>query len=148
MTSKMTTKGATMRHTLTLLTALLLAPLAAIPAAEAAKPPAKPNILIILVDDMGYSDIGCFGGEIHTPNIDRLAAGGMKFAEMYNTAKCYPTRACLQTGVYYQRTNKNSFPNTATLGEVLRPAGYHTLWSGKHHGNFNPVTRGFEHFYG
>ena len=96
-------------------------------AAESATPPAKPNILIILVDDMGYSDIGCYGGEIRTPNIDRLATGGMKFSQMYNTAKCYPTRACLQTGVYFQRTDPD-FSHTATLGEVLRPAGYRTLW--------------------
>jgi len=106
-----------------------------------------PNILVILVDDMGYSDIGCYGGEIRTPNIDRLAANGVKFAEMYNTAKCYPTRACLQTGVYFQRTDRD-FSNTATLGEVLRPAGYTTLWSGKHHAKFNPVTRGYERYYG
>ncbi len=106
-----------------------------------------PNILIILVDDMGYSDIGCYGGEIRTPNIDRLAVNGMKFTQMYNTAKCYPTRACLQTGVYFQRTDRD-FANTATLGEVLRPAGYHTLWSGKHHARFNPVSRGYDRFYG
>ena len=59
----------------------------------------QPNILIILADDMGYSDLGCYGSEIQTPNLDRLARGGMKFSQMYNTAKCYPTRACLQTGV-------------------------------------------------
>ena len=106
-----------------LVATLPLSSLALLHAAE----PTKPNILIILVDDMGYSDIGCFGSEIHTPNIDRLAAGGMKFAEMYNTAKCFPTRACLQTGVYFQRTNKD-FSHTATLGEVLQPAGYITLW--------------------
>ena len=96
---------------------------------------------------MGYSDISCYGSEIRTPNIDRLAANGMKFAQMYNTAKCYPTRACLQTGVYFQRTDRD-FSNTATLGEVLRPAGYHTLWSGKHHARFNPVTRGYDRYYG
>ena len=129
------------------LAVLLLAPPAALPAAEPAKAAAKPNILIILVDDMGYSDIGCYGSEIKTPNIDRLAAGGMKFAQMYNTAKCYPTRASLLTGVYFQRTDRD-FSHTATLGEVLRPAGYHTWWSGKHHARFNPVTRGFEHYYG
>ncbi len=97
--------------------------------AQVTKTPTKPNILIILADDMGYSDIGCYGGEIHTPNIDRLAANGVKFSQMYNTSKCFPTRATLLTGVYYQRTNPN-FQNTATLGEVLRLAGYHTLWSG------------------
>ena len=116
-------------------------------AAEPAKTPTSPNIVIILVDDMGYSDIGCFGGEIHTPNIDRLAAGGMKFAEKYNTAKCFPTRACLQTGVYFQRSDRD-FSHTATLGEVLQPAGYITLWSGKHHATFSPVTRGYDRFYG
>jgi arylsulfatase A-like enzyme len=98
--------------------------------AQGANPQPKPNILIILADDMGYSDIGCYGGEIHTPNIDRLAAGGVKFSQMYNTSKCFPTRASLLTGVYYQRTNAD-FGNTATLGEVLRPAGYNTFWSGK-----------------
>jgi len=123
---------------------LLAAGLMLAPGSSAATPP---NILIILVDDMGYSDIGCYGGEVRTPNIDRLAANGMKFAEMYNTAKCYPTRACLQTGVYFQRTDRD-FSNTATLGEVLRPAGYHTLWSGKHHARFNPVSRGYDRFYG
>lgn len=107
----------------------------------------KPNILIILVDDMGYSDIGCYGGEIHTPNIDKLAARGIKFSQMYNTSKCYPTRASLLTGAYYQRTNLD-YSKTATLGEVLQPAGYHTWWVGKNHARFNPVTRGFEHFYG
>jgi len=132
------------RPIIPLLVALLLAPL---PALHAAAPPTKPNILIVLVDDMGYSDIGCFGGEIHTPNIDRLAANGMKFSQMYNTAKCYPTRASLQTGVYYQRTDLD-FSKTATLGEVLQPAGYHTWWAGKNHAHFNPVTRGYEHYYG
>lgn len=126
-----------------LLATLPLSSLAVVYAGE----PTKPNILIILVDDMGYSDIGCFGSEIQTPNIDRLAAGGMKFAEMYNTAKCFPTRACLQTGVYFQRTDKN-LSRTATLGEVLQPAGYVTLWSGKHHATFSPVSRGYDRFYG
>jgi arylsulfatase len=135
------------QHIILLLVALLLAPLTALFAAEPTKPPAKPNILIILADDMGYSDIGCYGGEMHTPNIDRLAASGMKFSQMYNTAKCFPSRACLQTGVYFQRTDTD-FSHTATLGEVLRPAGYRTLWSGKHHARFNPVTRGYDRYYG
>ena len=130
------------------LAALPLAlPVALSAASQPPKPAEKPNVLIILTDDMGYSDIGCFGSEIKTPNIDRLAANGMKFSQMYNTAKCYPTRACLLTGVYFQRTDRD-FSNTATLGEVLRPAGYRTLWSGKHHAKFNPVTRGFDRYYG
>ena len=136
-----------MRSNIIALVVLLLASPVALHSAEPAKPTARPNILIILVDDMGYSDIGCFGSEIKTPNIDRLAANGMKFAEMYNTAKCYPTRACLQTGVYYQRTDLD-FSKTATLGEVLQPAGYHTWWVGKNHAHFNPVTRGYDHYYG
>ncbi|MEX0321774.1 MAG: arylsulfatase [Puniceicoccaceae bacterium] len=107
----------------------------------------QPNILIILVDDMGYSDIGCYGGEIQTPNLDKLAKNGMKFSQMYNTAKCYPTRACLQTGIYFQRTDRD-FRNTATLGEVLRPVGYRTLWAGKHHANFSPTTRGYDRHFG
>ncbi|KAB1154046.1 arylsulfatase [Flavobacterium luteum] len=114
---------------------------------QVSKTPTKPNILIILADDMGYSDIGCYGGEIHTPNIDRLAAGGVKFSQMYNTAKCFPTRASLLTGAYYQRTNAD-FGNTATIGEALRPAGYNTFWSGKQHAKFNPTTRGFDRYYG
>ena len=131
-----------MYFTLPLIAAILLSALPRLSAADQ-----KPNILIILVDDMGYADIGCYGGEIKTPNIDSLAAGGVKFAEMYNTAKCYPSRACLVTGVYFQRTDRD-FVNTATLGEVLRPAGYTTLWSGKHHAKFNPVTRGFDRYFG
>ena len=107
----------------------------------------RPNFLVVLVDDMGYSDIGCFGSEIRTPNINRLAAGGMRFPQMYNTAKCYPTRACLLTGVYFQHTDRD-FTDTATIGEVLRPAGYRTLWSGKHHATFNPRGRGFDRFFG
>jgi len=107
----------------------------------------RPNFLVILVDDMGYSDLGCYGSEIRTPNIDSLAEGGMRFTQMYNTAKCYPTRASLLTGLYFQRTNRDFF-NTATIGEVLRPEGYRTLWSGKHHAGFNPTTRGFDRFYG
>ncbi len=130
-----------------LLAALQVSSLAPLCAIEPAKAIAKPNILIFLVDDMGYSDIGCYGSEIKTPNIDRLAAGGVRFAEMYNTAKCFPTRACLQTGVYFQRTDRD-FSRTATLGEVLQPAGYITLWSGKHHAKFNPVTRGYYRYYG
>ena len=94
----------------------------------------KPNILFILVDDMGYSDLGCYGSEINTPNIDSLAKNGLRFTQMYNTAKCMPSRACLLTGVYAQQCDMDRRPkaikNAVTLGEVLRPAGYRTLASG------------------
>jgi arylsulfatase A-like enzyme len=107
----------------------------------------RPNVLVIMVDDMGYSDLGCYGSEIQTPNLDRLAADGIRYTRMYNTSKCYPTRASLLTGQYFQRTDRD-FTHTATAGEVLRPAGYHTWWAGKHHADFNPHERGFDHFSG
>ena len=82
---------------LLLLGALLLA---AGPASALQDAPARPNIVIILADDMGFSDIGCYGSEIATPNLDRLAAGGLRFTQFYNTARCCPTRAALLTGLY------------------------------------------------
>jgi len=113
---------------------------------------ARPNIILIMCDDMGFSDIGCYGGEIDTPNIDRLAAGGLRFTQFYNTSKCFPSRACLLTGAYAQQVGMgrmfDKLENSVTLGEVLRTAGYRTLWTGKHHGNENPVTRGFDRYYG
>ena len=107
----------------------------------------RPNILVILTDDMGYSDLGCYGGEIETPNLDRLAANGLRFTSMYNTSKCWTTRISLLTGLYHQRSDRD-FSNTALAGEVLRPAGYKTWWVGKHHADFNPYHRGFDHFSG
>ncbi len=113
----------------------------------------KPNIILICADDMGWSDIGCYGSEIETPNIDKLADRGMRFTQFHNTAKCFPSRACLLTGVYaqecgYDKTHTNPIQNAVTLGEVLRGAGYRTMWSGKHHGKDNPVYRGFDRYYG
>ncbi len=107
----------------------------------------RPNILTILVDDMGYSDLGCYGSEIQTPNLDKLAASGIRYTQMYNTSKCWTTRISLMTGLYHQRSDRD-FQNTALAGEVLRPSGYHTWWSGKHHAEFNPFERGFDHFSG
>jgi arylsulfatase A-like enzyme len=111
-----------------------------------------PNILFILVDDMGYSDLGCYGGEIETPHLDSLAENGLRFTQMYNTAKCMSSRAALLTGVYAQQCGMARKPlamiNSVTLGEVLRPAGYRTLASGKHHGTENLFERGFDHYYG
>src|SRR5213083_1399108 len=75
----------------------------------------RPNIVVILADDMGYSDVGCMGGEIDTPNIDHLAAGGIRFTQFYNTARCCPTRACLLTGLY---------PHQAGVGYMTDRAEY------------------------
>ncbi|MHC4854830.1 MAG: sulfatase-like hydrolase/transferase, partial [Planctomycetota bacterium] len=120
----------------------------------------KPNIVLIMVDDMGYSDIGCYGSEILTPNLDTLAANGIRFREFYNTAKCFPTRACLIAGIYahqtgtkgndngFADTNATNLKNSVTLGEVLGAAGYHTYASGKHHSFDNLYDRGFDHYYG
>jgi arylsulfatase A-like enzyme len=116
-----------------------------------AKADEKPNILLIFVDDMGWSDVGCYGSEIKTPNLDSLAEGGMRFTQFYNTAKCNTSRACLLTGLYAQQCGMMGpgvIKNAATLGEVLRPAGYRTLASGKHHGTENLFDRGFDHYYG
>jgi arylsulfatase len=113
----------------------------------------KPNIILISADDLGWSDIGCYGSEVQTPNLDKLGEGGLRFTRFHNTSKCFPSRACLLTGVYAQQSNyhehhRNPITNAVTLGEVLRTAGYRTLWSGKHHGLENPVTRGFDRYYG
>lgn len=115
--------------------------------------PVKPNIILICADDLGWSDIGCYGSEVRTPSLDQLAEEGMRFRQFHNTSKCFPSRASLLTGVYaqdcgYERTHLNPITNAVTLGEVLRTAGYRTLWAGKHHGLENPVTRGFDRYYG
>lgn len=141
-------------------------------AAEASA--ARPNIILIMSDDMGYSDVGAYGGEIETPTLDSLAGGGLRFTQFYNTARCCPTRASLLTGLYphqagvghmmedrgsdaYRgRLNRRS----VTLAEALRPAGYRTYAVGKWHvtpGNTAealedtsnwPLQRGFDRFYG
>lgn len=113
----------------------------------------QPNIILISADDLGWSDIGCYGSEVRTPNLDKLGEGGLRFTHFHNTSKCFPSRACLLTGVYaqqsnYHETHQNPITNAVTLGEVLRTAGYRTMWSGKHHGLENPVTRGFDRYYG
>ncbi len=139
---------------------LLALPVVAAAAAE------RPNIIIIMADDMGYSDIGCYGGEVRTPNLDKLAAGGLRFTQFYNTARCCPTRAALLTGLYSHQAGvghmvaDQSVPgyrgfltdNCVTIGEALRPAGYTTLMVGKWHVGENrphwPVDRGFDHYFG
>jgi len=108
----------------------------------------KPNIILIMADDLGYSDIGCYGGEIRTPNIDSLAAGGLRFTQFYNCAKCNPTRASLLTGQYDQAVGVANMEYGATFAEVLRPAGYRTIIAGKWHQKPLPTTRGFDRYYG
>ena len=108
----------------------------------------RPNFILIMVDDMGYSDIGCYGGEVKTPNIDKLANNGLRFTQFYNTAKCHTTRAELLTGNYAYSIGDNNMEHGATFGEVLRPIGYRTLISGKWHQTPLPTTRGFDRYYG
>ena len=129
----------------------------------------RPNIIVMMADDMGISDIGCYGSEIDTPNIDKLAAGGLRFTQFYNTARCCPTRASLLTGLYAHQVGVghmmrdyglpgyrgNLNRNCVTIAEALEPAGYATLMSGKWHvtpgdapkDNW-PRQRGFDRFFG
>jgi arylsulfatase A-like enzyme len=111
-----------------------------------------PNIVLIMADDMGYSDIGCYGGEIQTPNLDRLAREGLRFTQFYNNAKCIPTRASIVTGLYPRGDRARLTTNMVTVAEVLRGAGYQTALSGKWHlgaaAPTRPIDRGFDEFYG
>ena len=119
--------------------------------------PARPNIVLIMADDLGFSDLGCYGGEIDTPNIDRLAKEGMKFSQFYNCAVCRTTRAALITGLHPRRVKGRLLhANMTTLAEVAQSAGYRTSLIGKWHfpvtkpvdKNRLPTRRGFEEFYG
>ena len=123
----------------------------------------RPNLLLILADDMGFSDLGCYGGEIRTPNLDKLAARGVRFTSMQNCARCCPSRASLMTGQYPHRAGVGLMdgdrklpgyrghlqPDCATIPEVLKPAGYTTLMTGKWHlSKPGPTERGFDEYYG
>lgn len=128
----------------------------------------KPNILLIMADDMGYSDLGCYGSEISTPNIDRLAYEGIRFTQFYNAARCCPTRASLLTGLYPHQTGMGGMVRSVlkeegpyqgylnnscvTLAEVLKTADYKTYMSGKWHVGELPANwpnkRGFDKYYG
>jgi len=112
----------------------------------------RPNVVLILVDDLGFSDIAAYGSEVATPNLDRLAERGMTFTQFHNTSKCFPTRASLLTGLYaHQSGNGRTYgalQGAMTLGELLQQGGYYTLASGKHHGTENLFFRGFDHYYG
>jgi len=91
----------------------------------------RPNVVIILADDLGYSDLGCYGGEIETPNLDQLADDGLRFTRFYNTARCCPTRHCVLTGYYYEQVLGEAKETFRTLPEYLDPLGYRTYHSGK-----------------
>ena len=126
----------------------------ALAATASGAPARKPNFLIILADDMGFSDARCYGGEVDTPNLDRLAAGGIRFTQAYSTARCGPSRSCLLTGYYAQQTacdvmTPGKVPNyTKFLPEYLKPLGYRSYHSGKWHIRFTPREGvGFDHSY-
>ncbi|MCL4841509.1 MAG: arylsulfatase [Bryobacteraceae bacterium] len=139
--------------------------LAAAPASFA-QPRPRPNFLVIMADDMGFSDIGCYGGEVATPNLDRLAQRGVRFTQFYNAARCCPTRAALLTGLYPHQAgighmvNDRGIPayqgylnqHCQTMAESLKPAGYSVMMSGKWHVGENrphwPLDRGFDQYFG
>ena len=136
--------------------------------------PARPNIVVILADDIGFYDHGAYGSEIPTPHLDALARGGLRFTQFYNTARCSPTRAALLTGLHPHQAGMGTLAedpgkqapahaapgyrevlgrDSVTLAEVLRPAGYHTYMAGKWHLGYHgqdkwPLARGFDRFYG
>ncbi len=136
---------------------------AAAPLAAAAR---RPNIILMMADDMGFSDLGCYGSEIATPNIDRLAKGGLRFTQFYNTARCCPTRASLLTGLYPHQAGVGHMVNNrgippyqgylndrcVTIAEAIRQGGYHALMCGKWHVGEErphwPLDRGFERYFG
>ena len=156
---------------------LLLIPIAltcgSLAAAEKS-PPAKPNLILIMSDDMGWSDLGCYGGEIDTPNLDALAKNGVRFTQFYNTARCCPTRAALLTGLYPHQAGIGHMMEDkdldgyrgdlsrrcVTIAEALKPAGYRAYMVGKWHVTKKtkpeseadkhnwPLQRGFDRFYG
>ncbi len=130
-------------------------------AAAAAETP-RPNFLIVVADDMGYSDLGAYGGEIATPNLDSLAAGGLRFTNFYNTARCWPTRGALLTGYYPQQIRRDGMPGVdpqdfggrgvrppwaRLLSDRLRQVGYRSYHSGKWHVDGLPTENGFDRSY-
>ncbi len=116
--------------------------------AESAARDERPNIVVVLVDDLGYSDLGCYGSEIETPNIDRLAAGGLRFSQFYNTAKCHSSRVSLLSGLYCYQAGSSKLDRAVTIAEVLGGAGYFTAMTGKWHLNKEPTDRGFARYFG
>ncbi|MDL2221144.1 arylsulfatase [Parabacteroides sp. OttesenSCG-928-N08] len=126
----------------------------------------KPNVVVILADDLGFSDLGCFGGEIKTPNLDQLSKNGLRITQMYNSARSCPSRACLLTGLYPHQTGMGHMDgkgpewpigyrgfrsdDNVTFAEVMKQAGYFTAMAGKWHvgKKKTPIDRGFDEYYG
>ena len=120
---------------------------------------ARPNILLIMADDLGFSDLGCYGGEIATPNLDQLALQGLRFTQFHNTSRCWPTRAALLTGYFAQQVRRDTLPGIPSGGagkrpawarllpDMLRPLGYRSYHSGKWHIDGMPVACGFDRSY-
>ena len=119
-------------------------------------PAQRPNIILVMADDLGWSDIGCYGGEIRTPHIDALARDGLRFTQFYNNSVCGPTRASLLTGLYCQQVGHRGdrwnepkdFSKCVLVSEVLQAAGYRTMMVGKWQGRDLAVDRGFDRFFG
>ena len=128
----------------------------------AAAAESRPNVVVILADDMGYSDLGCYGGEIQTPHLDALATGGVRFTQFYNTGRCWPTRSSLLTGYYAPQVHRDDLPNLGDrdhgvrgirpawgqlIAQPLDRAGYRTYHSGKWHIDGMPCENGFDRSY-
>ncbi len=151
---------------------LIFSPVCLIGCLASLKAAERPNIILILVDDMGFSDIGCYGGEIDTPNLDALSKEGLRFTQFYNYGRCCPTRASLMTGLHPHQVGighmtepperplgitgpyqGNLNDDCTTLAQVLKSVGYHTLMTGKWHLGYHsqddwPLARGFDRYFG
>jgi len=125
------------------LCALFLSALASASAADT-----RPNIVLIMADDLGFSDLGCYGSAIETPTLDGLADDGLRFSQFYNTAKCHSSRVSLLTGLYCDQAGGAKLNRGATIAEVLRSAGYFTAMSGKWHLSQQPTDFGFQRYFG
>ena len=145
--------------TKSIIPAILLLVAAVVDLRAADTPTARPNVVFILADDLGYSDLGCYGGEIATPNLDGLANNGLRFTQFYNTARCWPSRAVLLTGYYAQAVRRDTVPGVKSgaqgirppwarlLPEMLKALGYRSYHSGKWHVDGRPLENGFDRSY-
>ena len=161
------------KYTMTMFLLMLDLPMLGVAADQPTRRDDRPNIVLIMVDDMGFSDLGCYGGEIDTPNLDKLAGDGLRYTQCYNMARCCPTRASLLTGLYPHKTGMGFMATIdagkpgyrgdlnrqwVTIAEVLGAHGYATYMAGKWHISRDvtpkgpkhnwPCQRGFDRFFG